>query len=211
MKVLVADDHPLMVEGVREALAGEGIEVAGVATDGTQVLPMTNRLRPDLVLLDLSMPLMDGLTCLQQLRQRFPEIKVVILSAFSDPERIEVVLRAGASGYIVKGVESRDLAAALRQMLEGTVYMAIGVPERRERAGGAAGLTTRELEILDLVAQGLSNGRIAKQLWVTVTTVKFHLTSVYRKLEVSNRTEAARAAHRLGLVQSPALDAVPAA
>jgi two-component system nitrate/nitrite response regulator NarL len=121
-----------------------------------------------------------------------------------------VVLRAEASGYIVKGVASRDLAAALRQILEGTVYMAIGVPERRETAGGAAGLTTRELEILELVAQGLSSGWIAKKLWVKTPTVKFHLTSVYRKLEVCNRTEAARAAHRLGLVQSPALDTIPA-
>lgn len=208
MKVLVADDHPLMVEGVCEALVGEGIEVVGVATDGTKVLPMTGRLRPDLVLLDLSMPRMDGLMCLRQLRQRFPEIQVVILSAFSDPERIEVVLRAGASGYIVKGIASRDLAAMLRQIVEENVYMAIGVPHRP--AGGAGGLTDRELEILDLVAHGLSNGRIAKQLWVTTTTVKFHLTSIYRKLEVSNRTEAARAAHRLGLVRSPALETIPA-
>ena len=116
MKVLVADDHRLMIEGVRAALAGaEDIEVVGEAINGAQVLPLAHRLRPDLVLLDLSMPLMDGLTCLAQLRQRFPEIKVVILSAYSDPERIQAALRAGASGYIVKGVDSRDLAATLRQ------------------------------------------------------------------------------------------------
>jgi DNA-binding NarL/FixJ family response regulator len=209
MKVLVADDHPLMLEGVRSSLVAEGIEVVGEATDGAKVLPLTSRLRPDLVLLDLSMPSMDGLMCLQQLRQRFPEIKVVILSAFNDPERIEVALRAGASGYIVKGVAPRDLAATLRQIVEENVYMAIAVPAKA--VGGAGGLTERELEILDLVAQGFSNGQIAKQLWVTVATVKFHLMSIFRKLEVSNRTEAGRVAYKLGLVQSPALDAITAA
>ena len=213
MKVLVADDHRLMIEGVRAALAdAEDIEVVGEAINGAQVLPLAHRLRPDLVLLDLSMPLMDGLACLAQLRQRFPEIKVVILSAYSDPERIQAALGAGASGYIVKGVDSRDLAATLRQMLEGNVYMTIGLPEPGKTAGAdAAGLTEREVEILNLVAQGHSNGHVAQQLWVTEQTVKFHLTNIYRKLEVSNRTEAARAAYRLGLVQSPALDAITAA
>ena len=213
MKVLVADDHRLMIEGVRAALAdAEDIEVVGEAINGAQVLPLTHRLRPDLVLLDLSMPLMDGLTCLAQLRQRFPEIKVVILSAYSDPERIQAALRAGASGYIVKGVDSRDLAATLRQMLEENVYMTIGLPEPGKTAGAdAAGLTEREVEILALVAQGHSNGHVAQELFVTEQTVKFHLTNIYRKLKVSNRTEAARAAHRLGLVQNPALDALTAA
>jgi DNA-binding NarL/FixJ family response regulator len=213
MKVLVADDHRLMIEGVRAALAGaEDIEVVGEAINGAQVLPLTRRLRPDLVLLDLSMPLMDGLACLAQLRQRFPEIKVVILSAYSDPERIQAALRAGASGYIVKGVDSRDLAATLRQMLEGNVYMTIGLPEPGKTAGAdAAGLTERELGILNLVAQGHSSGHVAQQLFVTEPTVKFHLTNIYRKLKVSNRTEAARAAYRLGLVQNPALDTITAA
>ena len=213
MKVLVADDHRLMIEGVRAALAdAEDIEVVGEAINGAQVLPLTHRLRPDLVLLDLSMPLMDGLTCLAQLRQRFPEIKVVILSAYSDPERIQAALRAGASGYIVKGVDSCDLAATLRQMLEENVYMTIGLPEPGKTAGAdAAGLTERELGILKLVAQGHSNGHVAQELFVTEQTVKFHLTNIYRKLKVSNRTEAARAAYRLGLVQNPALDALTAA
>jgi DNA-binding NarL/FixJ family response regulator len=212
MKVLLADDHRLMIAGVRAALAGaEDIEVVGEALNGAQVLPLTNRLRPDLVLLDLSMPLMDGLACLAQLRQRFPEITVVILSAYSDPERIAAALRAGANGYIVKGVDSNDLAATLRQMLEETVYMPVGLPVQGETAAGAAGLTERELEILNLVAEGMSNRHVAARLVVTEQTVKFHLTNIYRKLKVSNRTEAARAAHRLGLVPSPALDTITAA
>lgn len=205
MKVLIADDHPMLLEGVRNALVSEGIEVVGVAGDGGKVLPMTRRLRPDVVLLDLSMPVMDGLMCLQQLRQEFPEIKVVILSAFNDPERIAVSLRSGASGFIVKGVAPGDLAATLRQIVDGNVYMAIAAPA--SPLHGSGGLTGRELEILNLAAQGLSNGEIGKHLWVTVQTVKFHLTSIYRKLEVANRTEAAHAAHRLGLVESPAVGA----
>ena len=202
VKVLVADDHRLMIEGVRAALAdAEDIEVVGEAINGAQVLPLTHRLRPDLVLLDLSMPLMDGLACLAQLRQRFPEIKVVILSAYSDPERIQAALRAGASGYIVKGVDSRDLAATLRQMLEGNVYMTIGLPEPGKTAGAdAAGLTEREVGILKLVAQGHSNGHVAQELFVTEQTVKFHLSNIYRKLDVSNRTEASRWAQLNGIL-----------
>ena len=112
MKVLVADDHRLMIEGVRAALAGaEDIEVVGEAINGAQVLPLTHRLRPDLVLLDLSMPLMDGLTCLAQLRQRFPEIKVVILSAYSDPERIQAALRAGRPSWALHALTTRSALA----------------------------------------------------------------------------------------------------
>jgi DNA-binding CsgD family transcriptional regulator len=123
-----------------------------------------------------------------------------------------LLFRNGAiqqTSYIVKGVAPRDLAATLRQIVEENVYMAIAVPAKA--VGGAGGLTERELEILDLVAQGFSNGQIAKQLWVRVATVKFHLMSIFRKLEVSNRTEAGRVAYKLGLVQSPALDAITAA
>ena len=212
MRILVADDHRLMIEGVRAALAdAAGIEIVGQALSGAQVLPQVNRLKPDLVLLDLSMPLMDGFACLALLQQRHPEVKVVILSAHGDAERIEAALRAGASGYIVKGVDSRDLAATLRQVFDKNVYVTSGLPEASESASGAAGLTKRETPILESLAKGRSNREIAKELHVTEQTVKFHLTNIYRKLGVANRTEAARAAYKLGLVQSPALDTLTAA
>jgi DNA-binding NarL/FixJ family response regulator len=213
MRVLVADDHRLMIEGVRAALAdSKDIEVVGEALNGAQVLPLANRLRPDLVLLDLSMPLMDGATCLTRLQQRFPEIKVVILSAHNDAACIETALQSGASGYIVKGADSSDLATTLRRALQGTSHMTVGLPQPSETTNtNAAGLTKREVPILELIAQGHSNRQVADSLSVTEQTVKFHLTNIYRKLGVTNRTGAARAAYTLGLVQSPAVDSLTAA
>jgi DNA-binding NarL/FixJ family response regulator len=194
MKVLVADDHRLMVEGIRRALEGaEDIEVVGEASTGSQVLPLVRRLHPDVVLLDMRMPQMDGLTCLDQLRKNCPDVKVIVLSVFSDPERIQAAFKHGASGYIVKSVNPIDLPSAIRQAVEGTVFHAVGLPEVDERSlGKAAGLTERELSILKAVAQGLSNAAIGKELWVTEQTVKFHLNNLYRKLGVENRASAVR-------------------
>src|SRR5262245_58878427 len=208
MKVLVADDHRLMVEGIRRALEdAEDIEVVGEASTGSQVLPLVRRLRPDVVLLDMRMPQMDGLTCLDQLRKSNPDVKVIVLSVFSDPERIQAAFKHGASGYIVKSVNPLDLPSAIRQAVDGTVFHAIGLPEVDEQSlGKASGLTDRELSILKAVAQGLSNAAIGKELWVTEQTVKFHLTNIYRKLNLANRTEAARYAYQHGLVESPLVE-----
>ena len=205
MRVLIADDHRLMVEGTKRALeeAG-GFEIVGEASNGAQVLPLVKRLKPDLVLLDLRMPQMDGLTCLTKIREQHPEVKVAVLSVSQDPDVIQTVLKRGANAYIVKTVNPVDLPAALRQAVEGTVFTAIGVTgDAGETAAKEAGLTERELVILRAVARGLSNEAISKELWVAEQTVKFHLTNIYRKLGVSNRTEAARLAYQNGLVESP--------
>jgi DNA-binding NarL/FixJ family response regulator len=206
VRVLIADDHRLMVEGTKQALerAG-GFEVVGEAVNGVQVLPLVRRLKPELVLLDLRMPQMDGLTCLAKIRKEFPDVKVAILSVSQDPELIQTALKRGASAYIVKSIDPEDLAAALRQALDGNVFTTAGVTEDPgERAARDAGLTERELVIVRAVARGLSNEAIAKELWVAEQTVKFHLTNIYRKLGVSNRTEAARYAFEQGLVDHDA-------
>jgi DNA-binding NarL/FixJ family response regulator len=206
VRVLIADDHRLMVEGTKQALerAG-GFEVVGEAVNGVQVLPLVRRLKPELVLLDLRMPQMDGLTCLSKIRKEFPDVKVAILSVSQDPEVIQTALKRGASAYIVKSIDPEDLSAALRQALDGNVFTTAGVTEDPgERAARAAGLTDRELVIVRAVARGLSNEAIAKELWVAEQTVKFHLTNIYRKLGVSNRTEAARYAFEQGLVDHDA-------
>ena len=203
MRVLIADDHRLMVEGTKQALerAG-GFEVVGEAINGVQVLPLVRRLKPDLVLLDLRMPQMDGLTCLTQIRKEFPAVKVAILSVSQDPEQIQAALKRGANAYIVKTIDPDDLAAALRQALDGNVFTTAGLTEDPgERAARDAGLTERELGIVRAVARGLSNEAISKELWVAEQTVKFHLTNIYRKLGVSNRTEAARYAFEQGLIE----------
>jgi DNA-binding NarL/FixJ family response regulator len=205
MKVLIADDHRLMVEGIRRALEPAGdIEIVGEAATGSQVLPLVRRLSPDVVLLDMRMPLMDGLQCLDAIRKNCPKVKVIVLSVFSDSEHIQAAFRHGACGYIVKSVNPIDLPSAIRQAVDGTVFHAIGLPDSTaESVGKANGLTERELAILKAVARGLSNSAIGKELWVTEQTVKFHLTNIYRKLDLANRTEAAKYAYDHGLIVSP--------
>jgi len=181
----------------------DDFEVVGEASSGSQVLPLVRRTNPDLVLLDLRMPGADGLTCLSQIRKHHPDVKVVVLSVSTDENLIQTVLKRGASAYIVKSINPIDLPSALRQAVEGTVYSAIGLPDDSASAARAAGLTERETAILSALARGLSNEAIGKELWVAEQTVKFHLTNIYRKLGVSNRTEAARLAYQHGLVESP--------
>jgi NarL family two-component system response regulator LiaR len=207
-KILLADDHRLVLTGIRSALAGEeDIEIVGEASGGTEVLPLINRLHPDVALLDIRMPGMDGLALLELIKKRFPDVKVVVLSVYTDAEHIEAVLSRGASGYIVKSINPRDLAAAIRQAVNGTVFNTIGMPAPGATSTASTGLTERELMILRAVARGMSNRAIGRELWVTEQTVKFHLTNIYRKLAVANRTEAARAAYRLGIAESPVIDA----
>jgi DNA-binding NarL/FixJ family response regulator len=204
MRVLIADDHKLIVEGVKRALQeADDFEVVGECSSGSQVLPLVGRTNPDIVLLDLRMPGADGLTCLAQIKKRYPEVKVVVLSVSTDENVIQTVLMRGASAYIVKSINPIDLPSALRQAVEGTMFSAIGLPEPGESAAKAAGLTEREAAILSALARGLSNEAIGKELWVAEQTVKFHLTNIYRKLGVSNRTEAARLAYQNGLVEIP--------
>jgi two-component system, NarL family, nitrate/nitrite response regulator NarL len=203
-KVLIADDHPLVRSGIRRALEAEqDIEVVGEATNGAKVLPLIGQTGPDLVVLDLSMPQLDGFACLDQIRKRHPDVKVVILSATGDPDRVRAALSRGATAYVVKSVDVRDLAAALRQAVEGTVFHAVGVPQESDQGlAESAGLTKRELAVLKAVARGLSNQAIGREFWVSEQTVKFHLRNIFRKLGVGSRTEAARYAFEHGLVES---------
>ena len=209
MRVLIADDHPLILAGIKRALEEDDqFEVVAEARVGSQVLPLVSQTKPDLALLDLRMPEMDGLTCLDRIRKQHPKVKVVILSVSTDPEVVQTVLNHGAAAYVVKSVNPIDLSSALRQALEGTVFSAVGLPEKtaQEDAVKAAGLTERETTILKALARGLSNEAIGKELWVAQQTVKFHLTNIYRKLDVKNRTEAARYAYEHGLIDHPQAD-----
>jgi DNA-binding NarL/FixJ family response regulator len=202
MKVLIADDHQLMLDGIRRALEqADDIEIVGEARNGSRVLPLVGQKQPDVVLLDLRMPELDGLACLDRLRRRYPKVKVIVLSVFSDSEHIEAALRRGACGYVVKSVNPVDLPSAIRQAFEGTVYHPIGLIDESS-AARAAGLTEREIAILRGVARGLSNQKTGQELCVTEQTVKFHLTNIYRKLGVANRTELARYAYQKGLAES---------
>jgi DNA-binding NarL/FixJ family response regulator len=202
IRVLLVDDHRLILAGIRAALEKTGeIEVVGEAVEGKQVLRLIHQTNPDVVLLDLRLPDMNGLACLDRIRQSYPEVKVVVLSAFSDPEHIESAFKRGATTYIVKSVHPTDLPSALRQALEQTVHHGIRViGDSGTQIGDGLGLTERELSMLRAVARGLTNDAISKEFWVTEQTVKFHLSSVYRKLGVANRTQAARLAYEHGLI-----------
>jgi DNA-binding NarL/FixJ family response regulator len=207
MKLLIADDHPLVVAGIREVLAKEPLfDIVGSASSGSEVMPLIGRLNPDIVLLDLRMPGVDGLGCLERIHERYPKIKVVVLSMTTDPEQIQAAFKRGACGFVIKSIDPADLASAIRQAVNGTAFHALGLPALNENAvARAAGLTDRELMIMKAVSRGLSNQAIGKELWVTEQTVKFHLTNLYRKLGVTNRTEAARWAFAKGLVDEDAV------
>ena len=197
MRVLIADTDALMAEGIREALREEeDIEVVGEAYAAADVVPLARRTDPDVVLLGAQMP--RGLTCLDELSADDSDLSIVVLGETDEPERVSSAFRRGAAGYFLKSVNPSDLPAALRLALERSVFVA---PTSDEEAAPetAPGLTGRELSILRAVADGLSNQAIARELWVTEQTVKFHLTNIYRKLGVSNRTQAARYAHQHGL------------
>jgi len=209
LRVVIADDHRLMLEAVKAALeTADDIEIVGEAESGEKVLPVVGRENPDLVLLDVRMPQMDGFTVLDRLRQRHPKVKVVMLSGVDDPDTIQRALTRGASAFVLKHVDPRDLASAIRQASEASVFHTIGeVTNGAGTAAKEAGLSERELDILKSLARGLSNKQIAKEGWVTEQTVKFHLSNIYRKLGVANRTEATRFAYQHGLVDSPLYDA----
>ncbi len=204
LRLVLADDHGLMVEAVKLALGGHSeFEVVGIAENGSQVLPVAQRTGPDLIVLDLRMPGMDGLTCIRLLQARMPAVKIVVLSGIDSDELAEEALRLGASAFIAKGIDPAELPGALLAAYEQRVTDPIGRAEHdRTTAAREAGLTDRELEILRSVGEGRSNREIGKQLWLAEQTVKFHLTNIYRKLGVSSRTEALHWAYGNGVLDA---------
>lgn len=214
LKVLIADDHPLMLQGIRRALeASEGIEVVGEARCGEEVLALVERRKPDLVLLDLHMPGLDGLHCVAEIKRAWPEIKTVVISASDDRASIDSSLLAGASAYILKSVSPMDIPSVLRQASMGAVYhVPRAAPPRtgEQPTIGGPDLTPRETMILIAVADGLTTKAISKDLWLSEHTVKFHLTNIYRKLGVSNRSAAVRYAFENDLTSSGAFAGAPA-
>ena len=200
MKVLIGDSNRLILEGFRRALEGNAdIEVAGAADSGAYLMTLVERRRPELVVLDFDLRDVSGESCLDLLAQRYPEIKLVVLSSSSSPGLIQSALSRGARAFIVKSVNPRDIPSALRQAYDQTVYHAYGFRASPEDALRQAGLTGREITMLKALARGLSNQAIGQELWISQPTVKFHLRNLYRKLGVQNRLAAATYAHTHGL------------
>ena len=207
IRVLLLDDHAVVREGLRAFLElQDGIVVVGEAADGEQAIEAAGRLRPDVVLMDLVMPRLDGVGAMLRLRDQVPESRVIVLTSFAEDDRVLPAIRAGAAGYLLKNVEPRELARAVRAAHAGEALLdpmvaARLVEEIASTAGVRPGLdiTPHEREVLDLIARGYSNKRIALELAISEKTVKAHVGRLLAKLGVADRTQAALLAVREGL------------
>ncbi|MGH3073086.1 MAG: LuxR C-terminal-related transcriptional regulator [Gaiellaceae bacterium] len=205
---VLLDRQPLWLEAVELVLGRIDVRVAGKATAPKQALELIGAYRPDVFVTGIEMDEgdIDGIECIAEARELVPGIRAVVLSAHTETEYIDRALDAGAVAYVVKSAHPDDLASAIRQAFQHSIYFAGSRPgpapawPAPTEASEVSDLTRREKEILQLVAEGHSNAKLAKMLWVTEQTVKFHLSNVYRKLDVSNRTEAARWAQLNGLL-----------
>jgi DNA-binding NarL/FixJ family response regulator len=202
--VVIADDHAVVRRGLAQLLSTfADVELVGEAADGEAAVAICTERQPDVVLMDLEMPVLDGIVATRQIKAQQPDVAVVVLTSFSDRERILQALDAGAAGYLLKDVEPAELAKAIRSAARGDAPLdpraARALLGERQAAGPAFELSDREREVLLLVAEGLPNKQIARQLSISEKTVKAHLTSVFRQIGVTDRTQAALWAERNGL------------
>jgi len=203
IRILLADDHPVVRDGLAAMLGTQpDFEVVGEAGTGAAAVTEAERLRPDVVLMDLEMPVLDGIEAIRRLRVADPSIQVLVLTAFDTDERIFGALRAGAQGYLLKGAPRAEIFAAIRTVSSGKALIPPVVASKllRQMREEPDTLTDREREVLALLASGLSNREISGRLSITERTVKFHVSAVLSKLGAKNRTQAARLARERGFV-----------
>ncbi|HEX2909777.1 MAG TPA: response regulator transcription factor [Chloroflexia bacterium] len=214
ISVLLADDHPLFRDGLRTLLESvPDMEVAGEADSGEEALRQVEELAPDVVLMDIKMPGINGIETTRRLIQLYPQLKVLIITMFEDDDSVFAAMRAGARGYILKGAAQSETLRAIRAVAEGEAifgsalaerlvhYFQAASPTSSTQSHLLAGLTDREYEILKLIAQHLSNGEIATRLVLSPKTVRNHVSNILSKLQVADRAEAMRAAWTAGLGQ----------
>ena len=212
IKVLIADDHAVVREGTRRILEQEpDMEVVGEAGDGEEAVNLATSLKPDVAIIDIAMPKLDGIEATKRIKATWPSINVLILSAYDDDQFIFSLLEAGAAGYLLKSIRSRELIDAIRAVYSGESVLhpsiarkvlnrfvsASGKPEGQEPSGV---LSDREMEMLRLAAKGLSNQDIAEKLCLSIRTVQGHLGHIFNKLQVGSRTEAVVRALKEGWV-----------
>ena len=221
LRLLIVDDHALLRQALRVLLDGqEGLEVVGEATNGREAVDSCERLRPDIVLMDMVMPGLNSIDATRQIVKRVPGCRVLILTAYLEDERLLQALRAGASGYVVKNSELEELVLAVQSVHRGNTYFSSAVSDeiavnevllqskQPEARTGYDLLTAREREVLQLIAEGLSNQRIADELFISVKTVEAHKAHIMSKLHAQNCTDLIRYALKRGLVglEAPELE-----
>ena len=223
IRILLADDHPIVREGLRAVLETQAdFEVIAEAASGDEALRLALTLQPDILLLDLEMPILDGVETIRRLRQQQPAARVIVFTAFDNDERIIHAVQAGANGYLLKGAPREEIFKAIRITMEGGSLLQPVIASKllhhmgHQPVAGSPGssshhlptphmppyeaLTERELEVLNLLAQGMPNKEIASQLVISERTAKFHVSSIMGKLGATNRTEAVSLAAQKGLI-----------
>jgi two-component system, NarL family, response regulator DegU len=213
VRLLLADDHTMLRQSLRRTMEDEGLEVVGEAGDGDEAARLADELKPDVVLMDVSMPVLDGVEATRLITQQTPGVAVVMLTMHADADVVARAIRAGAVGYLVKDCTTEELVRTVRQAASGETALssdlaasmlqemrtpaAVATPAKR----GDSVLSKREEEVLQLIAEGGSTTEVAEQLFISVKTVKNHLASIYEKLDARDRTQAVLQAVRMGIVR----------
>jgi NarL family two-component system response regulator LiaR len=212
IKILIADDHPIVREGLRTLLSSQkGIMLVGEAADGEEAIAMATTLKPEIILMDLVMPRKDGIQAIREIKKALPAVKILILTSFAEDDRVLSAFKAGAIGYVLKDSLPQDLLKAIRDVYRGEPSLSAPVAikllhELRDEPENDGvieeELTEREIEVIKLVAQGLSNQEIAERLFLSEWTIRARVSTILEKLQLSNRTQAALYAIKRGLVDT---------
>jgi DNA-binding NarL/FixJ family response regulator len=212
VRLLLADDHRMLRESLRRSMEDNGFDVVGEAPDGAEAVRLAEELHPDVILMDVTMPVLDGVEATRQVRDRVPGTQVVILTMHADREVLVDAIRAGAAGYLVKDCSTEEVVDTVRKAAAGETALSAELAAsmlgevrdlvRREEAAGAEPIISkREEEVLQLIADGLSTTEVAAKLYISVKTVKNHLASIYQKLDTRDRTQAVLQAVRMGIIR----------
>ncbi|MFF4625764.1 response regulator [Nonomuraea jabiensis] len=204
IRLIIVDDHPVVRDGLRGIFTDDEFEVVGEAGDGFEALAVVERTNPDVVLTDLRMPRMKGAELIRRLRERAPDVRVLVLTTFDDDVDVLPAIEEGATGYLLKDTPRAELRRAVQAAARGETVLSpsvAGVLTQKLRAPRQQPLSRRELEVLSLISRGATNRDVAKRLFITEATVKTHLLHIFAKLEVNDRAAAVAAAYETGLLR----------
>ena len=201
VRLVLADDHRMLREGLRRSLEEQGLRVVGEASDGEEAVRLARELEPDIVVMDLSMPVLDGIEATRRIRETTSDTKVVVLTMHGDADMVQRAIRAGAVGYLVKDCTTDEVVATIRAAASGETAVSRELAVAMLAEAQDELISKREREVLQLVAEGLSTPEVADRLFISIKTVKYHLASIYDKLDAHDRTQAVLRAIRLGIIR----------